>query len=43
VLAIPPEGGPTPGDGRDRVLRGGCFHSKPIHGTVSKRYQMERQ
>jgi formylglycine-generating enzyme required for sulfatase activity len=43
VRAIPPGGGPTVGDERERVLRGGCFHNWAIHCTVSKRYQMERQ
>ena len=43
VRAIPQGGGPTPGDGPERVLRGGCFHNWAIHCTVSKRYQMERQ
>jgi formylglycine-generating enzyme required for sulfatase activity len=43
VRAIPQDGGPTPGDGPDRVLRGGCFHNWAIHCMVSKRYQMERQ
>jgi formylglycine-generating enzyme required for sulfatase activity len=43
VRAIPPGGGPTVGDGPDRVLRGGCFDNWAIHCTVAKRYQMERQ
>jgi formylglycine-generating enzyme len=37
------DGGPTPGDEPDRVLREGCFHNWAIHCTVSKRYQMGRQ
>jgi formylglycine-generating enzyme len=43
VRAIPQDGRPTPGDGPDRVLRGGCCHNWAIHCGVSKRYQMERQ
>jgi hypothetical protein len=43
VRAIPHEGGPTPGDGPDRVLRGSCLHNQAIHSLVSKRYPMERQ
>lgn len=35
---IPKDGSPYPGDGTERILRGGCHHNWAIHCTVSKRY-----
>jgi hypothetical protein len=43
VSVILRDGGPTTGDGLDRVLHGGCSHNWAIHCTISKRSRMERQ
>lgn len=40
IANIPLNGTPYVGPGRERVLRGGCFHNWAIHCTVSKRYEI---
>lgn len=40
ITHIPGDGTPFEGVGRERVLRGGCFHNWAIHCTVSKRYEI---
>lgn len=42
VSVIPPDGSPVPGPGDERVLRGGCFHNRAEHCTVTKRYEIAR-
>ena len=43
VTNIPADGSACRADGVRRVLRGGCFHNRAIHCTVSKRYEIERE
>src|ERR1041385_5905204 len=40
VNVIPRDGQPYRGPGKERVLRGGCFHNWAAHCTVSKRYEI---
>jgi formylglycine-generating enzyme required for sulfatase activity len=42
VGGIPRDGTARRGGGRDRVLRGGCFHNWAEHCTVFKRYEIAR-
>ena len=43
VSVIPRDGAPYRGPGEQRVLRGGCFHDRAAHCTVSKRYEIARE
>ncbi len=37
---IPKNGMPYLGEGKSRILRGGCHHNGAVHCTVSKRYEI---
>jgi sulfatase modifying factor 1 len=37
---IPRDGSPYWGEGKTRILRGGCHHNGAVHCTVSKRYEI---
>lgn len=42
MVRVPRDGTPFIGAGKERVLRGGCFHNWAAHCTVSKRYEIEQ-
>jgi len=43
VRNIPTDGTAAAGSANERILRGGCFHNRAIHCTVSKRYEIGRE